>query len=144
MSTAEVVLEGETFHMARRSLMLSCELFAENLRLLEKPYRLRSRASEAHFRLFLPAIEGATMEIGMETAIDIESLSRELQFVELGRQVDEFASQHPHVEVVRLNWRLWTCRGSWRGTIGSSACFQTRTNGRGRSRTCSLRARGSD
>jgi cell division protein FtsB len=38
----------------------------------------------------------------MENAIDLESLSREFQFVELGRQVADFVSQHPHTEVVRL------------------------------------------
>jgi hypothetical protein len=41
-------------------------------------------------------------EIGMENTIDLESLSTEFQFVELGRQVADFVSQHPHVEVVRL------------------------------------------
>jgi hypothetical protein len=38
-----------------------------------------------HFRLFLAVIEGATTEIGMENAMDLESLSREFQFVDLGR-----------------------------------------------------------
>jgi hypothetical protein len=47
----------------------TCELFVENPDLVEKPYRVRSRASEAHFRRFLKAIDGATTEIGMEGAI---------------------------------------------------------------------------
>jgi regulator of replication initiation timing len=51
---------------------------------------------------FLAAIEWETAEIGMENAIDLESLSSEFQFVELGRRVEEFISQHHHVEVVRL------------------------------------------
>jgi chromosome segregation ATPase len=38
----------------------------------------------------------------MGNALDLESLTKEFQFVELGRQVSEFVSQHPHVEVVRL------------------------------------------
>jgi hypothetical protein len=46
--------------------------------------------------------KGARTEIGMENAIDLESLSREFQFVELGRQVGEFVSQHTHVEVAWL------------------------------------------
>jgi hypothetical protein len=73
------------------------------MQLLTKPYQVRSQVSEAHFRLFLMAIEGATTEIGMENATDYESLSTEFHFVKLGRQVREFISQHPHVEVVRLN-----------------------------------------
>jgi hypothetical protein len=52
-----------------------------------EPREVRSRASEAHLRLLLAVIEGATTEIGMEHAIDLESLSRAFQFVELGRQV---------------------------------------------------------
>jgi hypothetical protein len=63
MATAELVVEGQTFQIARRSLVWACELSIENLRLMEKPYKVRSRASEAHFRLFLAAIEGTTMEI---------------------------------------------------------------------------------
>jgi chromosome segregation ATPase len=42
------------------------------------------------------------MEIGMESAIDLESLSSEFQFTELGGRVGEFVSQHPHVEIVRF------------------------------------------
>jgi hypothetical protein len=38
----------------------------------------------------------------MGNAIDLESLSQEFQFLELGRQIREFVSQHPHVEVFRL------------------------------------------
>jgi hypothetical protein len=51
---------------------------------------------------FLAAIEGATTEIGMENAIDLESLSSEFQFAQLGRQVAGFISQHPHARVIPL------------------------------------------
>jgi hypothetical protein len=37
----------------------------------------------------------------MENATDLESLSRQFQFVEVGPRIGEFVSQHPHVEVVR-------------------------------------------
>jgi hypothetical protein len=47
-------------------------------------------------------IERAATEIGMENAIDLESLSREFQFVELGWQGGDFVSQHPHVDALRL------------------------------------------
>jgi hypothetical protein len=92
MATSQLVLEGQTFQIARRSLLATCELFLKSPNLLSTPYHVRSRASEAHFRLFLAAIEGVATEIGMENAIDLESLSREFQFVELGRQVREFVS----------------------------------------------------
>jgi hypothetical protein len=38
----------------------------------------------------------------MGNALDLESLTKEFRFVELGRQVAELISQHPHVEVIRL------------------------------------------
>jgi hypothetical protein len=36
----------------------------------------------------------------MENALDLESLSREFQFVDRGRQVAEFVSRHPQVEAI--------------------------------------------
>jgi capsule polysaccharide export protein KpsE/RkpR len=38
----------------------------------------------------------------MGNVLDLESLTKEFQFAELGRQVSEFLSQHPHVDVIRL------------------------------------------
>jgi hypothetical protein len=38
----------------------------------------------------------------MENAIDLVSLSREFQYVEVARHVGEFLLQPPHVEVIRL------------------------------------------
>jgi chromosome segregation ATPase len=52
--------------------------------------------------VFLAAMEGATTEIGMGNVLDLESLTKEFQFAELGRQVAEFLPQHPHVDVIRL------------------------------------------
>jgi hypothetical protein len=49
------------------------------------------------------AIQGVVTEIEMENAIDLESLSSEFQFVELGQRVREFVSQHPQVEVAGLS-----------------------------------------
>jgi hypothetical protein len=49
MSTIELVFEGQTFEIARRSLAATCELFAENLRLLEKPDRELDRELIAYW-----------------------------------------------------------------------------------------------
>jgi hypothetical protein len=67
MTTSEVVFEGQMFQIARRSLVATCELFLENPNLLSTPYRVRSRASETHFRLFLAAIEGQRHKSGWKT-----------------------------------------------------------------------------
>jgi hypothetical protein len=92
MATNSLVFEGQTFQIARRSLVATCGPFPENPNLLSTSYGVRSRASETHFQLFL-AIDGATTEIAMENAIDLEPLNREFQFVELGRKVgDSFRS----------------------------------------------------
>jgi hypothetical protein len=87
-------------------LVATCKLFLENPNLISTPYRVRSRASEAHFRLFLAAIEGAMTAIGLDNVIDLGSLSKEFEFVDLGRRVAEFVSQHPSVEVARLKWAI--------------------------------------
>jgi hypothetical protein len=55
-ATAEPVLEGQTFQTAREPLGWACELSAKNLKLMEKPDRVHSGASEAHFRLLPTAI----------------------------------------------------------------------------------------
>jgi hypothetical protein len=62
----------------------------------------KSTAFSEKARLFVVVNEGATTEIGTENAIDLESLSTEFQFIGLWRQVTELASQHPYVEVIRL------------------------------------------
>jgi predicted nucleic acid-binding Zn-ribbon protein len=102
MATSRLVFDGETFQVARRSLVATCKLFLEKPNLLNTRYQVLSQVSETNFRVFLAAIQGAKTEIGMRNAIDLESLSAEFQFVELGRQVSEFVSQHPHIEVIRL------------------------------------------
>jgi hypothetical protein len=101
-ATNQLVFEGQTLQIARRPLVATCELFLEKLNLLSTPYQVRLQVSERHFRLFLAAIEGAKMEIGMGNLLDLESLTKEFQSVELGRQVAEFISQHPHIDVIRL------------------------------------------
>jgi hypothetical protein len=67
-------------------LVATCKLFLENLNLnlLSTPQQVRSLVSEKSFRVFLAAIEGATTEIGMGNALNLESLTQEFHFVELG------------------------------------------------------------
>jgi chromosome segregation ATPase len=61
-----------------------------------------AQVSETSFRVFLAAMEGATTEIGMGNALDLESQTKEFQIVELGRQVAEFISQQRHIDVIPL------------------------------------------
>jgi hypothetical protein len=122
MSTAKLVFEDRTAQTATR------DLFLENPNLLSTLGQICLQLSETNFRVFLAVIEGVTTEIGMENALDPESLTKEFQFVELGRWVGEFVSQHPRIEAIRLgsaladlqrrlagSGALPTCRGEWAG-----------------------------
>jgi hypothetical protein len=77
-------------------------IFVKKPNVIKTPYQVRSEGSETSLRMFLAAIEGATTEIGIGNVLNLESLTKEFQFVELGRHVSEFLSQHPHVDVIRL------------------------------------------
>jgi hypothetical protein len=52
--------------------------------------------------VFVEAVEGVTTEIRTENAFNIELLTKKVQFVGLGRRVEEFVSQHPHVEDIQF------------------------------------------
>jgi hypothetical protein len=134
MAAVELVFEGQTFQIPRRSLVATCELFIENVNLLSTPYQIRSHVSETSFRVFLAAMEGATTEIGMGNALDLESLTKEFQFVELGRQVAEFILQHPHIDVIPLKSAI---ADLWRRLAGQDRelCLLTEANGPNRTRS---------
>jgi hypothetical protein len=60
------------------------------------------------------AITAATVEIGMEKAVELGSLSRGFRFVEPRRRVGELGSQHPYVEFIQFK----SLRGAARGVGG--------------------------
>jgi hypothetical protein len=62
MSTVELLFEGQTFQSARLFLVLSCKLFAKNMKLPKEPDEVRS---EGHFWLSVAANGGVMTEIGM-------------------------------------------------------------------------------
>jgi hypothetical protein len=128
MAAAELVFKGQIFQIPRRSLVATYELFLERPNLLRTSYKVRLQVSETSFRVFLAAIEGAA-EIGMENALDLESLTKEVQFVELGRQVAEFISQHPHIDVIPLKSAIADLRRRLAGQ-DRELCLLARANGR--------------
>jgi oligoendopeptidase F len=65
----------------------------------------------------------------MGNVLDLESLTKELQFVELGRQVAEFLSQHPHVDVNRLKSAIADVQRRLAGQ-DRELCQLTEANGR--------------
>jgi hypothetical protein len=68
MSMAELVFKDHIFQIVIR--------FAENVQLLTEPSDVCSPDSDAHFRLFMAAIDGST------TQINLGSLSSEFQFID--------------------------------------------------------------
>jgi hypothetical protein len=78
--------------------------------------------------VFLAAMEGATTEIAMGTVLDVESLTKKFQFVELGRQVAEFISQHPHVDVILLKSAIADLEGQL-AARDWELCLLTKANG---------------
>jgi hypothetical protein len=50
ISSIDWVFDAQTFQIARRSLVATCQLFIENLKLLKKPDKVRSQISEGNFR----------------------------------------------------------------------------------------------
>jgi predicted nucleic acid-binding Zn-ribbon protein len=80
--------------------------------------------------VFLVAIEGAT-EIVIRNALDLESLTKEFQFVKLGRQVAEFISHHPHIDVIRLKSAIADLQSRLAGQ-DRELCLLTQASGRAR------------
>lgn len=75
--------------------------------------------------------QGAPTEFWLENAINLECRSREFHFAELGRHVGAFVSQHPDVEVVRLQ----SARSDLprqRAGHGRVLCLLAEANGRAR------------
>jgi hypothetical protein len=107
-------------------LLATCELFLEKPKLLKAPCQVGSPVSETSFRVFL-----AATEIGMGNALDLESLTKEFEFVELGRQVSEFLSQHRHIDVIRLQSAIADLEGQLAGQ-DRELCGLARANGRAR------------
>jgi oligoendopeptidase F len=112
-------------------LVATCELFVKKPNLLDTPYQVRSQVSETSFRMFLAAMEGATTEIGMGNALDLESLTKEFQFVELGRQVAEFLSRYPHIDIIRLKSAIADLEEHL-ARQDQELCQLTKANGRAR------------
>jgi hypothetical protein len=76
-------------------------------------------------------MEGATTEIGMGNALDLESLTNEFHFLELGRQVAEFLSPRPHIDAIRLKSAIADLRG-WLAAQDRELCLVAEASGRAR------------
>jgi hypothetical protein len=86
----DLVLDGETFQVARKPLVTNCETFLLNPSLQSRPYVVRSRVSRSSFAAFVDAIGGSSIEISATNARDLELLCREFTFADLSRRVSAF------------------------------------------------------
>jgi hypothetical protein len=106
MMEAALVYEGRTFPIAKRSLLLTCELFVESPELSGRPYAIQSRIAEPDLPVFLDAVHDATPDINHNNAPDPDLLSQEFRPTSRGRQVAAFMAQHPSSDIILLKSAL--------------------------------------
>jgi uncharacterized small protein (DUF1192 family) len=90
MAKAAIVLNGSTFSVGKRLLVVACDLFENRPGLLESPYQIRSRVSTASFQLFLSAIESKPITVTESNHADLAALSNEFGFSGLAEQLSAF------------------------------------------------------
>jgi predicted nucleic acid-binding Zn-ribbon protein len=95
----ELVLDGQTFTVQRRTLVYNCELFADNPVLQTQPYAVQARVSPDSFRIFVNAIGTSEAEITDSNAKDLRLLCDEFKFTTLLQEVTEWQAAHPEAVV---------------------------------------------
>jgi hypothetical protein len=97
----ELVLDGQSFKVARRTLVYNCELFADNPSLLTKPYAVQSRVSIPSFRVLVNAISGHDVDITSDNVRDLALLSSEFKFTSFSQSVAAYQAAHPALDASR-------------------------------------------
>jgi hypothetical protein len=100
MAKSQLVLNGTTFSVGTRLLVLNCNLFESNPGLLGAPYLLRSRVSTSSFQLFLSALDGESITISESNQSDLTDLCDEFGYSGLSDQLAAFIATHPPVAAV--------------------------------------------
>jgi phage shock protein A len=96
MSTTTLIVNGASFQVSKRRLMMSCDLFERQTSLLDSPYAVRSSVSTPSFETFVSAIEGKPVTITPENYGDLVSLCSEFIFDGLTSSLSSFqSSQNP-------------------------------------------------
>jgi hypothetical protein len=106
MAEASLVYEGRTFPIAKRFLLLTCEMFVKSPEFLRAPYPIRSDFAEPNLGVFLDAVDGATANIALYNAPELDLLCQEFRFASLGRQVAAFMAQHALYGIISLKSAL--------------------------------------
>jgi hypothetical protein len=96
----ELLLDGETFSVPKRSLINSCDVFLEDPILLTSPYKVKSRVSRDSFQVFTSAIGGSEVTITAVNVRDLALLCDEFKFSTLSNVVAEWRA----TDTVSLAW----------------------------------------
>jgi hypothetical protein len=88
MAVNELVLEGQRFRVARKSLQTICGTFAPTSSPVQEPYHVQSRVDLANFPLFVDAINCGSPNIRPDNGPPPDSLCKEFKFTELGRATE--------------------------------------------------------
>jgi hypothetical protein len=86
----DLVHPHQTFQIPGRVLVLKCQLFGNDPRLLGFPYAPKSKVSLDDFRQFVSALEGTAVTINNNNFKGLSLLSTEFDFGELASQLSAF------------------------------------------------------
>jgi hypothetical protein len=96
MAKSQLTLNGSSFSISKRQLIMQCDLFKKNPSLLEIPYSVRSYVSTSSLEAFLSAIDDNQIEVGSSNCGDLSALSGEFGFSGLQEILSAFQSSQPH------------------------------------------------
>jgi hypothetical protein len=98
-SDARDRIRRSNIQRAKAMLLNGCDVFLQHSDLLTKPYEVGSRVDAGTFRVFVEAIGGSRVTITDSNLFNIEALGEEFAFASVSRQVGEWLSEHPSVDV---------------------------------------------
>jgi hypothetical protein len=104
MAKVTLIHPQDCVEVSGRTLVRKSDLFADNLRLTDSPYTLKSQVSLADFREFVAALEGKTVTITNDNLCGLSRLCDEFRFQEFMTQLSQFReSGDSKEEAVRLS-----------------------------------------
>jgi hypothetical protein len=102
MAVSTLLLGVTAFTVARRALILNCDLFEANPGLASAPYRIQSPVPESAVRLLIDAIEGRAITIDASNADFLSMLSEEFGYRALTSTVTSVQAARDHALRARI------------------------------------------
>jgi hypothetical protein len=90
MAQTQLILNGTSFPIRKRLLMMACDLFEKQTALLDCPYQVQSRVSTSSFQVFLTSLEEKPITVTKTNYSDLVALSQEFGSSGLKRSLTTF------------------------------------------------------